>query len=178
MTTVRNVLFGFIAGALAVLVFHQGMYWLIANYGGPYGLTLRGQPWRWTEQAQFMPDLLKALKYSPQQVPYLANQMFWGGLWGALFGLLVNRLPGGAIPVKAFIFAMIGPMLIGSWLLLPLMATPPRPILNGFLNGYNVKVLATGFLLNGVAFGIGLGVFFSLMRGMGLVPSHRAEHAY
>ena len=62
--TAFHLVLGFIAGALATLVFHQGMV-LILNTAGiipvqPY--SMRPIP--------------------PFGVPALLNSMFWGGLWG------------------------------------------------------------------------------------------------
>lgn len=158
MSAARGIVLGFIAGALAVLIFHQGMYYLLATSN----MGVSGQPWR-TNPVPLWPDLMRALSVPAYNVPAIVNQMIWGGSWGALFGLIADRMPGGPIWVKGFIFACIFPMLIGAWLVLPLIRG--TPVLGGFLAEYNPVRLRTGFLLNGLAFGLGLGIIYSLIRG-------------
>lgn len=162
MSAARNILFGIVAGALAVLIFHQGMYYLLATSG----MGVSGQPWR-TNPVPLWPDLMKALSSPAVSVPTIASQMVWGAMWGALFGLIVDRMPGGPVWVKGLIFALIFPMLLSSWLILPLLRG--TPIFSGFLADYNPVRLRTGFLLNGLAFGLGLGIIYSLL------PGRRAE---
>ena len=64
---------GFIAGLIAVLVFHQGA-WALLHLGGlmpapyPMGPT---QPWG---------------------VPVTLSFCFWGGVWGLVYALLLPRL--------------------------------------------------------------------------------------
>ena len=58
---------GFLAGALAVALFHQGMYWLLKEANVP----LQGTPWNMAPAA------------AAYGLPVLFNQMFWGGLWGS-----------------------------------------------------------------------------------------------
>jgi hypothetical protein len=66
---------GFIAAALSVLVFHQGMVEILHVAGllpnGPYNLAPMG----------------------PLHVPVLADQCFWGGLYGIVFGIAMPSLP-------------------------------------------------------------------------------------
>ena len=157
--TIRNPLLGFVAGALAVLIFHQLMYLLIVSFGGPYGLTVSGQPWR-MNPVGFMPDLTKAVSLSAITVPNIINQMVWGGLWGALFGAIANSMPGGPVWVKALIFAVIAPLLIGSWLIVPLIRG--QPVFSGFVP----PRMLVSFLLNGVGFGVGLAILYPLLQGM------------
>lgn len=161
MVTARNIVLGFVAGALAVLIFHQGMYYLMSTSN-----MVGGQPWRMEPlPANRMPESIAEFFRPWGGVPRLFNQMFWGGLWGALFGLVENRMPAGPIWLKGFFFGLIGPMLIGGWLVLELVRG--EPIFNGFFNEYNWSLLRNGFLLNGLAFGLGLGIVYGII-------SHRA----
>jgi hypothetical protein len=129
---------GFIAGALAVLIFHQGMYVIMQQAG----LPLRGTPW-------------SMAAIPPYGVPRTVNAMFWGGLWGIVYAYLIDYIPGGMGWLKGLIFGMIFPMLIGSWLVVAMIK-----------GTFNVMALRNGFLLNGVAFGIGLGLLYPLVAGM------------
>ncbi|HUS96175.1 MAG TPA: hypothetical protein VMX97_05495 [Hyphomicrobiaceae bacterium] len=140
----RDVAAGFVAAALAVLIFHQGMLFLIAQAG-------------WTKGAAWS---LTAMP--PYGVPRLVNAMFWGGLWGCLFGAIADRLPGRSYLIKGFVFGLVFTTILGSWLLVSLIKG--RPLFGGFLQGYDLTKLRNGFLLNSVAFGIGLGFLFALMR--------------
>lgn len=135
---------GFATGALAVAIFHQGMYVVLARLGIP----LQGVPW------DMRPD---AAAYG---LPRLVNLMFWGGLWGVGFAWLGDRLPGPGW-LRGMLFGMLGPMLLGSWLVVSLIKG--RPVLNGLLVDGNLIRLRTGFLLNGVAFGLGLGLLHPLL---------------
>jgi hypothetical protein len=137
---------GFLAGALAVLIFHQGMVLVLQKLG----LPLRGPPWN------------MAGNPSAFGMPVLLNQMFWGGLWGILFAYLHQALPGNMGWLKGIVFGMIFPMLFGSWLVVA--AIKGQPLFSGaFVRGFDVLALRNGFLLNGIAFGIGLGILYPLL---------------
>jgi hypothetical protein len=136
-----KLLTGFIAGALAVLVFHQLTYLGLQQAG-----MVTSPPWRMNP-------------VPPYGVPTILNQVFWGGLWGAAFGLLFGQLPGRGWQ-KGIIFGMIGPMLLGSWLVVALLKG--QPVMAGFVP----PRMLVGFLLNGIAFGLGLGLLYPALRGL------------
>jgi hypothetical protein len=137
-----RIIAGFLAGALAVAIFHQGIYLLLQTAGMP----LRGKFW----------NLAPAV--SAYGIPTLFNQMFWGGLWGIVFAFLYHHVPGGQGWLKGFLFGMVFPMLLGSWLVVPLIKVEP------VLAGLDPTRLLIGFLLNGVAYGIGLGLLYPALR--------------
>jgi hypothetical protein len=145
--TVSKITLGFLAGALGILIFHQGMYALMQQIG----LPLQGKPWN------------MAAEPSAFGLPRLLNQMFWGGLWGVLFANLYHALPGGMGWLKGLLFGMVFPMLLGSWLIVAYIKG--APLFNGAFakGGFNVLALRNGFLLNGVAFGLGLGLLYPLL---------------
>lgn len=155
-TTLVRIIAGFLAGALAVLVFHQGMYVLIQQLQkmqvlGPPALS--GMPWN------------MAADPAAYGMPRVLNQAFWGGLWGIVFAFMIDALPGPSV-VRGFIFGCVFPMLLGSWLIVALLKGLPL-FGNAFgKNGFNILALRNGFLLNGVAFGIGLGILYPLLAGM------------
>ncbi|WP_439574427.1 hypothetical protein [Phreatobacter sp.] len=72
MSVVVRILLGFIAGALAVLMFHQPTIWGLTQLGLASGAVYQMTP-------------------NPWGVPTIANQCFWGGMWGVLFVLLWDR---------------------------------------------------------------------------------------
>jgi hypothetical protein len=160
-STFNRIVAGFIAGALAVMIFHQGAYWLMKYQ---FGLPLAAEPWR-MNPAVLWPELFRALKMQAPSIPTLVHQSIWGGLWGILFALILHRVPGGIAPIRGLVFGMMFPMLLGSWLLVPLVKGTPM-LANAFAKGgFNVLALRNGFLLNGVAFGIGLGLLYPLISG-------------
>jgi hypothetical protein len=69
---------GFVAAALAVLTFHQGMWALL------HVLDLPGLA---------MPPPYPMRPVPPLGVPEIFNLCFWGGLYGLAFGLLAPKLP-------------------------------------------------------------------------------------
>lgn len=141
---------GFIAAAISVLIVHQGIVYLL----GMYGLA-RGVPWN-----------LAPIKYGPfPWLPLLANSVFWGGLWGAVFGLLYNVLPGTWSWLKGLIFGILV-VIFSNWIFLPLIRQyafnyPPQPLFAGF-KGDNPMVLLPGFLIL-AGFGLGLGIIYGLI---------------
>ena len=75
-TPAGRAVWGFVAAALAVLTFHQAMWAVlhmldIPGLGMPAPYPMAGVP--------------------PWDVPRIVNLCFWGGLYGAVFGLLLPR---------------------------------------------------------------------------------------
>jgi len=176
-----RIVAGFIAGALAVLIFHQGAYVLIqyldANVPAfkQFGNPLQGAPYR-MQPEPLWPELLKALNQPGISVPIIANQAIWGGLWGILFAFLLDHIPTGPTFIRAIVFGLVFPMLLGSWLLVAYVKG--RPLFSGAFakGGFNYVALRNGFLLNGLAYGVGLGILYpwlaGMMSGRRALPSH------
>ena len=78
----RNTIIGFIAGVIAVVTVHQGIVYLLNQQG-----IIPVKPWNMAG-------------VPPWGVPTIINNIFWGGLWGALFSLIHDKLPGGALWLK------------------------------------------------------------------------------
>ena len=93
--TLWKLVAGFIAGFLAVLIFHQLMLGLLHLIG----LTA-GQPYA------FRP-------VPPLGIPAVLSAAFWGGVWGIVFAVVHHRFPrGSAYWVAAFLFGAIFPTLV------------------------------------------------------------------
>jgi hypothetical protein len=97
--TAASLALGFVAGIISVLVFHQGLVWLLYMAGqlpaGPYGVR----------------------PIPPFGVPQIVNQCFWGGLWGMVIAILVRRL---RVPDLLFGFAFGAVALsLTNWVVLP-----------------------------------------------------------
>jgi hypothetical protein len=135
----RN-LFGFIAGFLATLIFHQVIVALL---------------W-WAGVAPFGPFSMAATQ--PFGVPAVISLAFWGGVWGILFGLIDNGFPrGSGYWLTAFLFGAILPTLVALLVVLPLKGQP----IGG---GWQPALLVTAFLINGV-WGVGTGLILKALSG-------------
>ncbi|MGI9301546.1 MAG: hypothetical protein ACR2RB_02410 [Gammaproteobacteria bacterium] len=129
-----RLLFGFVAGFLATLIFHQLTLALLWAVGiAPFG-----------------PFPMAATE--PFGVPVLFSLAFWAGVWGILFALVDRNFPrGGGYWLTAFLFGAILPSLVALLVVLPLKGKPMG-------GGWNPSLLLTAFLING-AWGIGTGLF-------------------
>jgi hypothetical protein len=134
------MLFGFIAGFLATLIFHQVALALL---------------W-WAGVAPLGPFSMIATQ--PFGVPAVISLAFWGGVWGILFGLIDVNLPrGGGYWLTAFLFGAILPTLVALLVVLPLKGRP----IGG---GWQPALLVTAFLINGV-WGVGTGLILTALSG-------------
>jgi hypothetical protein len=107
-----NLVLAFVAGVLAVFVFHQ-----IAS-------SLLNAKMQWN-----MTPLIP-----PFGVPQVFSQAFWGGVWGLVFLWLSQRFPGGALWwVASFLFGAILLPLV-SWYVVPLIKGLPLGPRNSILN--------------------------------------------
>ena len=147
-TALSKTIAGFLAGALATAIFHQGALMLMKQGG----LIPQALPWNMAPNAAAF------------GMPSLVNLMFWSGLWGVLFAFLYEKIPGGMGWLKGFIFGVIFPMLLGSWLIVALVKG--QPILADLAKDWNFLRLRNGFLLNGLAFGVGLGLIYPMISGL------------
>jgi hypothetical protein len=127
----------FLAGVIAVLVFHQGLFALLHLAGiipiAPYSMT----PTR------------------PFGVPEVASASFWGGVWAMVFLPVVKRrFEGRRYWVAAFVFGAVALTAVYAFVVSPLKTGGlPVPLLG---------VLVVGALLNG-AWGIGTALFLDLL---------------
>ncbi len=145
--TLGRIIFGFIAAAIAVVTVHQG---IIYGLGAAGLLPPTVRPWSLNPVAPF-------------GVPTLANSIFWGGLWGSLYGLIHEKLPGGAALVKGLIFGLLV-LVFSNWLLLPLIkgnifGQPNQVLFAGFVP---VRMAISALILSG--FGMATALIYSLLR--------------
>lgn len=135
--TVRMLL-GFAAAALSVAVFHQTVIFALSQLTGAQSVAWSTEP-----VGQF-------------GVPAIVNNAFWGGLWGALFACIWQRVPGPSLPAKGAVFALLGPLLIGRWLVVPLIKSQP------LFAGFDAVTMGSQVLIQ-IAFGAGLGWIYGLL---------------
>lgn len=101
----RTALCGFISGALAYLIFHQGSFWALSQAG-----VLQVSTWSMAPT-------------QPLGVPLVLSAMFWTGLWGMLGAFTVTRLP---LPrwLGWMLFATVVVTLVNWFIVLPLKGIP------------------------------------------------------
>lgn len=133
-----RLLFGFIAGVLATLIFHQLTLTVL------WGVGL----------APFGPFSMAATK--PFGVPAVFSLAFWGGVWGIVFALIDGSFPRRGYWVMAFLFGAILPSLVALVVVLPLKGRS--------MGGWHLPLLLTAFLINGV-WGIGTGIILQALSG-------------
>lgn len=88
--------------------------------------------------------------------------MFWGGLWGALFALVYDRLPGSAAWLKGLIYGLLIAV-VSNWVLLPLIKGQvfgqPNQVLFAGWNPQRMPV--TAVIVGG--YGLALGVIYGII---------------
>jgi hypothetical protein len=141
-----RIVLGFIAAGITVLTVHEGIIYLLAMGG-----YIPNRAWSMTPAIP------------PWGVPRLLNNVFWGGLWGVLFALVYNWVPGGMAWLKGAIFGLFI-VVASNWILLPVVKAQvfgqPNQVL---FSGWNPqRMLITIAIV--VGFGLGLGIIYGLMR--------------
>ena len=82
----RWILTGAVSGAIAVLLFHQGVVAVLHNWGVVPNPPFVLEPTR------------------PFGVPVVASLAFWGGVWGAVLAASLARLRGAALVLASTAF--------------------------------------------------------------------------
>jgi hypothetical protein len=140
----RNVVLGFIAAAIAVVIVHQGIILALTQAG-----LIKGTPW-------------SMAPIPPFGVPQILNSIFWGGLWGVLYALINDRLPGGVAWLKGLIYGLLI-VVFSNWLILPFI----KGIVLGqknqaFFAGGDPQRLLAGVLILG-GFGIATALIYQAL---------------
>ena len=127
----------FLAGALAVPLFHHPVLWLF-NVAG---------------MIDRMPYSMDPTK--PFGVPQWISLSFWGGVWGLILLLVIGRMTGAKFLIVALLFGAIAPTLVAGFVIAPL---------KGQATGANAKMALIGFSVN-AAWGIGTALLARLFEG-------------
>lgn len=149
-----RIITGFVAGMIAVLVFHQGAIFLLKTIGM---LPPTSQIYNMSPLPNGLPPVasfFKSIGFAGW--PVLFNQMFWGGLLGAIFGAIHHKLPGGVMIIKGLIYGLIV-VVLSNWIIVPLIKS------QALFAGFVTQRMLAGALIQ-AAFGIGVGLFYSLLR--------------
>src|SRR5688500_7211867 len=102
----RWLVTGFISGFIAVLLFHQGMAFLLHELG-------------WTPRVPFSFEPTR-----PFGVPQLWSIALWGGVWGAVLAAASGRLTGAALILAGTVFGAVLPTLVAWFIVAPLKGQP------------------------------------------------------
>jgi hypothetical protein len=130
--TPRWLLVGFISGAVAVLLFHQGAFALLHSMG-------------LTQRAAYPMGAT-----APFGIPQLWSLAFWGGVWGILLAVFLVRLQGAALIVAAVVFGAVLPTLVAWFVVAPLKGQPVAA-------GFAPMAMLIGPIVN-AAWGLGTGI--------------------
>ncbi len=134
----RHPLTYFVAGAIAVVLFHQGALTILHLLG------ITGPPF-------------PAEPTWPFRIPQIWSIVVWGGLWGIVFGAAEQRFPSGAgYWVAAFIFGAIFPTLVAWFIVSPLKGAPVAA-------GWEPARMWIGPVING-AWGVGTALMLAWRR--------------
>lgn len=126
----------FVAGAIAVPLFHQVALWILNMTG-----AISRRPFAMTPTEPF-------------GIPQLISLAFWGGVWGLILGIFLSeRTPRVRYWLFALIFGAVAPTLVAAFIVAPLKGQPMAADLRFFLNGA---------LLNG-AWGVGTAAVYALL---------------
>jgi len=135
-TVPRWLTVGFVSGAIAVLLFHQGALGLL------HALSLtRSAPYPMNPTAPF-------------GIPAIASLAFWGGLWGIVLAAALARVHGAAFILDAALFGAILPTLVAWFVVAPLKG---QPVAAGFVP----MAMLIGPIVN-AAWGLGTGIGLAL----------------
>ena len=127
---------GFLAAAISVLIFHQGMVGALHLLAIP-GLEVPRAPY-------------SLAPVPPLGVPVVLDLCFWGGLYGILFGLVAPRLRG-ALLLYGLLLGVLA-ALVGMFVVAPIKGLP----IGG---GWVLANWARSLLING-CWGVGVGLIY------------------
>src|SRR4051794_32080076 len=129
----------FIAGFLAVPLFHQPMLVLLRAVGVTSAVPYVTRP------------------VPPLGVPQFVSQDFWGGVWGIIFALVSPRFPRGiGYWIIAVLFGALALSLVAWFIVAPLKGLPVA-------GGGRPAAIATALLVNG-AWGFGTALLLVTFR--------------
>lgn len=136
---------GFAAGAVSVLVFHQGAWALLHAFG-------------------VMPPPFPTAPAPPFGVPRIYDLCFWGGMYGLVFGLLLPVLPLRGVWVQGIVLGLVAEL--GAMFLVPAIKGLPMAF------GGSVPIILVSTVIN-ATWGLGVGLFIPLVlpRGFGRLHS-------
>jgi hypothetical protein len=138
-TLAIDLVLGFIAGAIAVPIFHQGMVYILTQVGMFQGTVFSTRP------------------VPPFGIYTIVNQMFWGGVWGLVFVLIIDRIPAARpIWLVGLLLGAIALPMVFWFVVSPIKGNPVAA-------GWNPTRMLVSVLIN-AGWGIGLALIFLGLR--------------
>ncbi len=137
---------GFIAGAIAVLTFHQGL--------------VAALHWISPDWVPFAP--YRTMPVPPFGIPAIVSNCFWGGMWGTVFGLVTPRLTW-PLWLCGLILGLIA-ALVALLIVAPLKGLPVA-------GGWVISNMVRSCVINGF-FGLGVGLILPLLSPRALIRAH------
>jgi hypothetical protein len=119
MNALKSIVVGFIAGAIAAVTVQEFVSWLFVHY------------WTGWNEIPWSTEPVQSLVYPDVVMPWIASTALTGGLWGALFGLILGWKPQGMMTIRGAILGLVGPGLIAALLTVPYLAHRSSPLLDG-----------------------------------------------
>jgi hypothetical protein len=139
MQVMHGLIVPFLAGFLAVIIFHQGVWAMFAAAG-----KTPAPAW-------------SMVRSGPFSVPALVNAAFWGGLWGIVMAQVVLPAMQGAMGYWLTCIGL-GALLTSLVALLVVFPLKGRP----FAAGWNPAIWTFALLVN-AAWGFGFGLLLPLI---------------
>jgi hypothetical protein len=142
--SIATLVMAFIAGALAVPIFHQIALWLLNTIG--------------VVQMLFGIPALPIFNMAPTKpfgVPDIISISFWGGVWGVVFALTLPRwFSGTAYWIASAVIGGLALTLVFMYVVWPIKMGGMPPFF---------PILVLGFLVN-AAWGMGWALFLALFE--------------
>jgi hypothetical protein len=130
----RRILLAFVAGFLATIIFHQGAIALL-------------------HAAHIAPRAAWNMQHVPPfGVASVISLSFWGGVWGIIMILIIDRFRGAQYWIWAIVFGAIAPTLVAAFVVAPLKHQPMP---------HTPKMAVIGLTVN-AAWGLGTALFYRL----------------
>jgi hypothetical protein len=145
-----RIILGFVAAVLAVLLVHQPIILGLASAKVIPAAAYNMEP------LKMAPPMLASLfaGMGLKGWPTLFNLMFWGGMWGALYGFALAPLPLAGW-LKGLLLGVLV-VVAGNWLLVPLLKG------GALFGGFDPMRMAVTAIIN-VPFGIATGILYGVV---------------
>lgn len=140
MPSLKVLVFGFVAGFIATLIFHQGLWYVFNQLG-------------------FIPPDRPAWPLNPVPpfgVPSVLSKAFWGGLWGLVLAPVLANLSGPAYWVGWILVGAFALTLVAFYVVAPIKGEPIPALWPRFVSG---------LALNGT-WGLGTALLLRLLGAM------------
>jgi hypothetical protein len=131
MNVLKSLIWGFITGAIASVTVQEGISWLFVNY------------WTGWDAVPWSTERVPSLLLPSIDLPWVVGNTLTGGLWGALFGLILGWKPEGMMTIRGAILGLFGPGLISAFITMPYLAHRPSPLLDAEI--VPILCIAAGF---------------------------------